>query len=124
MWYVDGTGADVSFSIHSDGHWSIAGHGKHYCRPSAGDFSFLSKIGAVKEMSWRMHSCGTEQASVDIARSGVWKRFNENPIRSLASISYLSGNSDTVCSALCANNAQRKIERPFLRPLQNNYSPQ
>ena len=94
MWYIDGTGADVSFSIDSDGHWSIAGHGKHYCRPSAGDFSFLSKVGAVKEMSWRMHSSGTEQASVDIARSGVWKRFNENPIQSLASISYLSGNSD------------------------------
>jgi hypothetical protein len=92
MWYIDGTGADLSFSIDSNGRWRIWGHGKHYCEPSTGDLSFLTQISAVKEMSWDMYSSGTEAAGVDIARPGVWKRFQENPSQSLASISYLSGS--------------------------------
>jgi hypothetical protein len=52
----------------------------------------LTQIEAVKEMSWRMHSSGTEEAEVDVATSGVWKRFHENPNQSLASISYLGGS--------------------------------
>lgn len=87
-WTVDGTGADVSFSLNSDGGWKFQGRGKQYCSPSGGDISIFDTLRPIRELEWAIKGGTLTELDGTVLSSELWKKYQQDTTRSCAAISY------------------------------------
>jgi hypothetical protein len=89
-WHFEGRGSNMYISLGSEGEGAWRAYGtafRQWCRPSAGDFGFLSAIGNVKDIYWNVFPPGWPEASVDGMGRGLAKRFATTS-RSMAMVEY------------------------------------
>jgi hypothetical protein len=82
-------GDAIIASADGTGSWKLYGAcSHHWCRPGAGDFSFLHALETVKDIYWNVYPPTVPEHEADGLGRGLYKRFKTNSNRTTAMINF------------------------------------